>query len=157
MQETPIYFKHHLKDIPNYPLPKGFRFRFFQDEQDAYIWAKIVTKTKEFPSEQEAMNRFEREFAPYLTDVKQRMFFMETDQKPIGTGTAWYGNLNGEVIGRLHWIEIIPEYQGKKLGRPLISKAMQLLGRYHSTAYLKTQPSSKAAIHLYGKLGWVQV
>ncbi|WP_237669516.1 GNAT family N-acetyltransferase [Virgibacillus halodenitrificans] len=57
----------------------------------------------------------------------------------------------------MYWVEIIPAFQGKGLGKPLISKAMQTLAHFHDQAYLKTQSSSKAAIHLYKKLGWEMV
>ncbi|MDY0393433.1 GNAT family N-acetyltransferase [Virgibacillus halophilus] len=82
------------------------------------------------------------------------IFITTTDRKTIGTATAWFGTWETKEIGRLHWVEIIPAYQGKKLGRSLIAKAMSWLADYHESAFLKTQTSSQAAIHIYQKLGW---
>ena len=158
MSEIPLYMKHDLKNIPHFSLPAGYHFRLFTHEEDANLWTKIVTKTDEFSNEENAIKRFNEEFLPHMTEVEQRVVFIETsDEKPVGTATAWFGTWDNHEIGRLHWIEIIPEYQGKKLGRPLITKAMAMLSDYHSSAYLKTQESSQAAIHLYQQLGWEPV
>lgn len=155
MTDIPLYMKHNLKNTPHFPLPEGYQFRFFGQEGDAEAWAKIVTLTNEFSNEDKAMIRFNEEFLPYIAEAEKRMIFIVTDESQlVGTATAWFGKWNDEVIGRLHWIEIIPEFQGRKLGRPLITKAMELLGDYHSSAFLKTQQSSEAAIHLYDQLGW---
>lgn len=154
-EELPLYMGHNLERIPRFPLPAGYRYRYFDTQMDAKSWANVVTKTKEFPHVDKAMERFKEEFLPCLTEAKERIIFMETDcGEVVGTATAWFGLWDGIEVGRLHWVEIIPEYQGKQLGRPLITKAMQTLKAYHETAYLKTQKSSQAAIHLYRQLGW---
>ncbi|MBU5468328.1 GNAT family N-acetyltransferase [Virgibacillus sp. MSJ-26] len=158
MSEIPLYMKHDLKNIPHFSLPAGYHFRLFSREEDANLWAKTVTKTDEFSNEENAIKRFNEEFLPHVSEVEKRVVFIETSDGNIaGTATAWFGTWGGQDIGRLHWVEIIPEHQGKKLGRPLITKAMAILSDYHSSAYLKTQESSQAAIHLYQKLGWEPV
>lgn len=121
-------------------------------------WADILTSTGEFTSKNLALERFTQEFTPWLSLVKKRLVFLETEEgDAVGTASAWFGKFNRVDMGRLHWVEIKPEFQGKKLGRPLITQAMTLLKHYHQTAYLKTQASSGAAIHLYQKLGWQRV
>ncbi|MGY0692470.1 GNAT family N-acetyltransferase [Virgibacillus sp. FSP13] len=158
MTETALYMLHDLNDIPNYPLPGGFQFRLYNREDDHETWAKIATATNEFSSKHNALQRFNHEFSTYPADVKRRIIFLETiDGQTIGTATAWFGEWNKETIGRLHWIEIIPEFQGKKLGRPLIAEAMKFLSKYHQKAYLKTQASSQAAIHIYCQFGFKPV
>src|SRR5699024_7809985 len=88
-------------------------------------------------------------------DLDERMIFIRNQNfELIGTVTAWYGAVSDVEMGRLHWVEIKPDYQSLGLGRPLISKGMQILKEKHGRAYLKTHKSSRAAIHLYGKLGW---
>ncbi|WP_243298929.1 GNAT family N-acetyltransferase [Bacillus litorisediminis] len=155
METIPLYMLHDLHRIPVFPLPKGFHYRFLCEPDDDLNWARIVTATGEFNNEQAALNRFNQEFRPYYNEAQKRILFLETAAgQSIGTATAWFGDWNNEKLGRLHWIEIIPEYQGQKLGKPLITEAMHILARYHHKAYLKTQTSSLAAIHLYKKLGW---
>ena len=158
MKKLPLLMSHNLIETPSYDLPKGYRFRFFQHEDDVNHWAKIVTATDEFSNEQAALDRFRTEFATHLSEVQKRMFFVETaDGKTIGTATGWFGTWNNQTLGRLHWVEISPAHQGKKLGKPMIAKAMEVLAHYHNKAYLKTQTTSLAAIHIYKKFGWEPV
>ncbi|MDY0404777.1 GNAT family N-acetyltransferase [Virgibacillus sp. 179-BFC.A HS] len=155
MEKIPLAMVHELKDIPQFPLPEGYYFRFFSRNNDEKTWARIVTATDEFPNEQAALRRFENEFAPYLREAEKRIIFLDTaDGQTVGTATAWYGKWNDKKIGRLHWVEIIPAYQGKKLGRPLIAEAMNHLKLYHDAAYLTTQTTSPAAIHIYKAFDW---
>ena len=157
MKSIPLYMYSLLKTIPESALPVGFQFRLFQ-EGDEKHWARINVSTKEFSVTDAALERFNQEFGPRLAEVKKRMLFiLNEEETPIGTATAWFGKWEGRVIGRLHWVEIIPEYQGKGLGAPLISKAIKLLAVYHEEAYLKTQTTSQAAIHLYKKIGFEPV
>lgn len=150
-----IYLEHDLDTEVDYPLPPGYQFRLYESENDTETWVDILLKTKEYSTKEEALNRFNKEFSPHVADVKKRMIFLETiDGKVIGTATAWYGELNGELIGRLHWVEIMPEYHARGLGRPLITEAMKILKANHNEAYLTTQSSSMIAIHLYLNLGW---
>lgn len=152
---VPLYMYHDLSNVPICDLPEGYQFRLYKQESDAKRWAKIVTATNEFSSEEKALERFSTEFLSSKTEIKTRIIFIETTGgQTVGTATAWFGKWDQSVIGRLHWIEIIPEFQGNGLGRPLITKTMQILRNNHSTAYLKTQASSEAAIHLYKQLGW---
>lgn len=154
MKSIPLYMYTLLKTIPESPVPAGVQFRLFQEGDEAN-WARINVATGEFLDTDVALNRFEREFTPHLAEVKKRMLFLLNEEgTPIGTATAWFGEWNRRTIGRMHWVEIIPEYQGKGLGKALISKAMELLALYHDEAYLKTQTTSGAAIHLYEKLGF---
>lgn len=155
MSGTPILMEHDLVEIPSYALPDQFRFRFYEQEKDEAIWCEIVTATDEFPNETAAWKRFEEEFKPYKELLSERMIFIETEQgQTVGTATAWFGNWQGDSIGRLHWIEVLPSYQGQGLGKPLISYAMQVLAQFHTKAYLKTQTTSEAAVHIYQKFGW---
>lgn len=59
--------------------------------------------------------------------------------------------------GRLHWLAIHPDWQGRGLAKPLISAALTLLAQHHDSAYLMTQIERQAAIHLYQKFGFEPV
>lgn len=156
MRETSIYMIHDLQDLPNDKLPDGYQFRRFDfTRNDDATWAAMVTATGEFPNESEAFKRFEQEFRPYPAETAKRILFLETAEgQAVGTATAWFGEWNDETIGRLHWVEIIPDFQGKKLGKPLIAEAMNHLARFHQKVYLTTQESSLAAIYIYRKFGF---
>jgi ribosomal protein S18 acetylase RimI-like enzyme len=157
MKNIPLYMSATLRDIPEAILPSGFHFRLFREGDEQY-WAEINTATKEFTNMKSALNRFESEFMPYRIETKKRVIILETDEgKPVGTAAAWFGDFNGKQTGRLHWVEIMPEYQGRKLGKPLVIKALEILSSFHNEAYLKTQTTSLTAIHIYLKLGFKPV
>lgn len=158
MELKNIYLRHDLGQNLNYPLPSGYRFRLYDHPKDIETWTNILCETKEYSTKEAALNRFKKEFLPYIEGVKKRMCFLETeDGRAIGTATAWYGAMDDQLMGRLHWVEIIPEFQSKGLGRPLIAEAMRILKAKHKEAYLTTQSRSKVAIHLYLDLGWTPI
>lgn len=155
MALSKIYLQHDLNLELNCPVPAGFYTRLYKNQTDTEKWANILVETGEFANKQDALTRFNEEFLPHLHQVKERMIFLDTTEgRTIGTATAWYGMNHERVLGRLHWVEIIPEFQSKGLGRPLIAEAMRILKSMHQEAYLTTQARSMVAIHLYLDLGW---
>lgn len=143
-----------LTRIPTYSLPPGFSFRLFE-KGDEKIWAKIETSVDEFESEEAALQRFNSEFGNHLEEMAERCLFIENEQgEAIATTTAWYGDLRGKVEGRIHWVGVVPEYQGRGLAKPLLSEAMKRLAQYHDSAYLTSQTTSYQAINLYLNYGF---
>ena len=93
-----------LQGVPEYPLPEGFRFRFFQ-KGDEKTWAKIETLVDEFESEEAALERSSAEFSTHIDDMMERCLFIENEHgEAIATTTAWYGDLRGFTEGRIHWV-----------------------------------------------------
>lgn len=143
-----------LQGVPEYPLPEGFRFRFFQ-KGDEKTWAKIETLVDEFESEEAALERFSAEFSTHIDDMMERCLFIENEHgEAIATTTAWYGDLRGFTEGRIHWVGVIPTYQGKGLAKLLLSKAMNILKEHHPSAYLTSQTTSYQAINMYLNYGF---
>lgn len=141
--------RNDLQKIPEYLLPEGFRFRFFQ-KGDEKTWAKIETLAGEFENEEAALERFSTEFGAHIDDMMERCLFIENEQgEAIATTTAWYGDLRGTIEGRIHWVGVIPTYQGRGLAKPLLSKAMNILKEHHRSAYLTSQTTSYQAINMY--------
>lgn len=146
--------RNDLKEIPAYALPTGFRFRLFEKD-DEKTWARIETSVDEFKNEDAALERFTAEFGAHIEEMKERCLFIENEQgEAIATTTAWYGDLRGKVEGRIHWVGVIPEYQGRGLAKPLLSEAMKILANHHETAYLTSQTTSYQAINLYLNYGF---
>jgi RimJ/RimL family protein N-acetyltransferase len=155
MQRLPLMMIHPLSNIPSYPLPEPYKIRNFEQNVEE-IWASILTKAGEFPSIDAGVDRFRQEFAPHLDEVRQRMFFIEdVNGEAIGTATAWFGELDGEKMGRIHWVGIVPEHQGKRLAKPMLTFLLQQLAKKHEKAYLKTQTTNLIAINAYLNLGFV--
>ncbi|WP_171046282.1 GNAT family N-acetyltransferase [Lentibacillus cibarius] len=155
MNNIRLYMAHDLTNIPVQPLPENYQFSRLQKEADKKHWAEIVAAADEFATKQAALERFDHEFKPHLSETKQRMIFLQThDGHDAGTATAWFDTWNRQTIGRLHWVAIHPEYQGKKLGKPLIAEAMNVLASFHQQAYLRTQPRNLTAIRIYRQFGF---
>ena len=151
--------RKNSNDLPRYDLPKGYRFRMFRDG-DETLWANIETRVDEFKTEGAALERFEREFGARIHEMADRCLFIETDDGgAIGTITAWYGDLmgDGKVRGRIHWLGVVPEYQGRGLSKPMLTKAMDILVEHHDEFYLTSQTTSWQAVNMYLNFGFEPV
>ena len=147
------------KNIPMYELPKGYRFRMFKDG-DQQLWANIEMRVDEFKTEKDALQRFNREFGNYIHEMEERCLFIETEEgEAIGTTTAWYGDLKGDgkIRGRIHWVGVVPEYQGRGLSKPMLSQAMNILAGRHDEFYLTSQTTSWQAVNMYLNYGFEPV
>jgi ribosomal protein S18 acetylase RimI-like enzyme len=146
--------RDHLADLPAFAYPPGYTIRTFR-LGDAAQWVRIETLAGEFSSQEEALQHFEEEFGPHLAKVEERCFLLEDSHgTPIGTAMAWDGEFLGAVRGRVHWVGIVPDYQGRGLAKPLLSTVMQHLARQHTAAYLTTQTTSYRAVNLYLNFGF---
>lgn len=146
--------RKNLVGIPDYSLPAGFKFRLFE-KGDENIWARIEASVGEFQSEEAALERFSAEFGNHLEEIAERCLFIENEHgEAIATTTAWYGDLRGRVEGRIHWVAVVPAYQGRGLAKPLLSEAMSRLAKHHDSAYLTSQTTSYQAINLYLNYGF---
>lgn len=145
----------NLAEAPYFPLPDGFYSSTYRKGDDIW-WAKIEASVNEFKSVDKALEHFHSEFGSHEEELKNRCFFIEDDENlKIGTATAWYNDsFLRESYGRLHWIAICPEYQGRKLGKPLVSLAVERLKELHDKAYLTSQTTSYKAINIYLDFGF---
>ncbi|MBS4176503.1 GNAT family N-acetyltransferase [Lederbergia citrea] len=157
MKRIPLKMvKKDLLNIPEYTLPTGFQIRLFE-KGDEHNWARIESSVDEFKNEIAALEHFTKEFGSHIDEMSNRCLFIENEHgEAIATTTAWYGDLNGdgEISGRIHWVSVVPKYQGKKLSKPLLSAALNILARHHSKAYLTSQTTSYQAINMYLNYGF---
>ncbi len=143
-----------LERVPVLDLPAGFAIGFYAPGDEA-AWARIEHQAGEFPDDEKALAHFAREFGGHRSEMSERCLFLHgPDGEPIGTSTAWYGELGGRAIGRLHWVAIVPRYQGRGLAKPLVSAAMARMRRWHSSSYLTTQTTSWIAVKVYLDFGF---
>ncbi|WP_246066802.1 GNAT family N-acetyltransferase [Paenibacillus koleovorans] len=145
-----------LESIPEAALPAGYSFRLYREGDESH-WADIETLASEFPEREAALTRFRQEFCPYLDEMKRRCLFVVSPVgRYVGTTTAWYGDTLGDgVQGRIHWVAVIPEEQGSKLAKPLLSEALRVMAALgHERAYLTTQTTSWKAVNMYLQYGF---
>lgn len=150
-----------MENIEDYPLPSGYSLRLFDpDSDDIHQWALIETAAGEFHTVNDGEQRFHKH---YQTDkpenielLRTRLYFLlNSENRPIGTATAWFGDFNNENQGVLDWVAIIPEYQGKKLAKPMVSAILKKIAQYTNKAYLNSQTTSWRAIKMYSDFGFL--
>lgn len=146
----------HLRDLPRHDLPPGFSIRMYRpgDEQPWFDIHKLADFLN--PAERFTHKLFEEQFGYDRPALEQRcLFLVAPDGRDIGTATAWYDDdFHGHGMGRVHWVAIVPEFQGRGLAKPLMSAVMERLADFHDRAYLSTNSPRLPAIHLYLKLAF---
>lgn len=142
--------------VPMTPLAEGFKFRTYQ-KGDESAWSEIETSVGEFQTTGEALEYFQKNFAPYPEELERRMFFVETKNgEKVATCTAWRKKSRERMYPVFHWLAVKPVYQGKGLAKALTAKVLQEFPTLHTDGpiYLHTQTWSHQAIALYKKMGF---
>lgn len=101
---------------------------------------------------------FDRQFGERRDELPRRqVYLLNPAGTPVGTATAWYGDPGPRTLtGRVHWVAIVPEEQGRGLAKPLLSAVCQrLLALGHRQAYLTTSIVRIPAINLYFAYGFL--
>ncbi|MEE3343163.1 MAG: GNAT family N-acetyltransferase [Bacilli bacterium] len=98
-------------------------------------------------------NYFNDVYSNKIDEFYKRCLFVcekKTD-KPIATCFIWksYNKIN-----TIHWFKTLKEYEGKGIGRALLSYIMLSLDQEDYPVFLHTQPSSFRAIGLYSDFGF---
>ena len=145
-----------LANIAAYSLPRPFTFRWYH-RGDEETWLRIWTLAD---AERHAAgpDTFARDFGSDEELLsKRQLYICDAHGLPIGTASAWFrANYHGKDYGLVHWVAIVPEFQGKGLSKPLISKVLiRLAGLGHERSMLVTQDYRTPAIKLYLKFGFL--
>ena len=148
--------REDLEDIPDYPVPDGYRIRYYKpgDEEDfARIWNTSGLKGWDGASVKTFFN-------DYGTDPKvhkRRCIFAETlDGKVVGTVTAWHTRYKGKRWGMVHWFAVDPAHGRKGLGKSLMSECLRCMKKVgHRRAMVGTQTVRLPAIKTYVAVGFI--
>lgn len=139
-----------LNCIPDYELPEQYGWRFYRPGDDLE-WARIWTSAGAFDCLEAGLKNFHADF-PDKSILADRMIFLTDNGKPFATATAWFDDDPEGPTGRLHWVGIDEEHQGKGLARVLISLTMkQIKALGHEMSNLGTQTHCWVAIGVYNK------
>lgn len=79
------------------------------------------------------------------------LFICNQEDKPIATCFAWKSY---DKITTIHWMKVLKNYEGKGIGRALLSIVMKSLNEDEFPVFLHTQPDSYRAIKLYSDFGF---
>jgi len=147
----------NLENIPEYELPEGYRFVFYQPgDRDA--WIAIEQSAKEMADYEHGVRTWQRYYGNAEDTLHNRMIFIENAQgEKVATATAYY-DLNGDLPpqrGQVHWVAVRRDHQGKGLSKPLISQVLKVMKqRGHTEAMLHTQTTTWVAVKLYLNFGF---
>jgi len=146
----------NLTGLPEHPLPSGYRLRLM-NPVDVKHWVAVQQAAEPFLTMSEKW--FWQEFGKPAGLAWERCFLLQIDEgTPVGTITAWTDSAwDGQVRGRIHWLAVRPEWQGRGFAKPMVSMALELLRQFHDSVYLMTQPERLVAIRLYLGLGFEPV
>ncbi|MDB6023890.1 MAG: N-acetyltransferase [Verrucomicrobiales bacterium] len=146
--------RENLENLPDFAPPVGYSIRWFQSGDEA-AWLRIQSAAEKF--HQITPDTFVRVFGRNAAWLSQRLcFLLDPAGNPIGTGAAWFDdNFDGRKFGRIHWMAVVPEYQGRGLGGVLMTAVCRrLIELKHTNAYLITSSARLAAIRLYLRFGF---
>ena len=135
-------------------LPAGFEIRLYRPG-DRDRWVEIVSAADSFQTISAATH--EAAFGHGAQALAERQFFLAApDGQLVGTATVWRGESGRwQGWGRVHWLAILPAWQGRGLGKVLLSATLQRLSELgHTRAYLTTETVRLAAIRLYLRSGF---
>lgn len=150
-----VMVRPDLENLPGYPLPSGYSLRWFQPGDDV-IWTRIQLAADPFNKITPSL--FTREFGTDCAVLAERQcYLLDPQGLPIGTASAWFNPTSEKgTCGRMHWVAILPEFQGRGLAKPLLATVCRRLKELgHTRAYLTTSTARVAAIHLYRRFGFV--
>lgn len=153
----PLIMKYDdLNNCPEYKLPPGFRFKFYQEgnEQD---WIDIHISTGEFTDEELASVHFHEFYDDFIDELSVRCVFIVDEKTGERVGTATISRCENDhgYDAVVDWVAIKKEYQGKGLAKPLISKFMKIArDNGHKKLLLHTQTHTWLAAKLYLDYGF---
>ena len=82
---------------------------------------------------------------------EKSLFVCNEKDSPVGRGFIWkYFN----KINTIQWYKVLREYEGRGIGRAILTKIMKDLSKNEYPVYLHTHPSSFRAIKLYSDFGF---
>lgn len=85
------------------------------------------------------------------TFFQNTLFVCNKEGKPVATCSHWkaYGKIN-----TIHWLKTLKAYEGKGIGRAVLSAVMRRFVQDDYPIYIHTQPGSFRAIKLYSDFGF---
>ncbi len=143
-----------LTGIPVYSLPHSYQIRSYLPG-DEHEWVRIESAADQFNVI--SIELFRKEFGNDPAPLFERQLYLLDGQgTAIGTATAWFDDAHrGQSYGRIHWVAIHPDHQGKGLSKPLMSSVCSRLHELgHEKAYLVTSSARISAIKLYTQFGF---
>jgi ribosomal protein S18 acetylase RimI-like enzyme len=157
MENIPLsMIRANMANLPDLPLPTGYTMRLYRPG-DELLWIDIVRSGERFINITD--DKFQREFAQDMSSVVSGMYFLvEPGGREIGTTTIWPAkNLKGDGLdyGRVHWVAIHPDFQGRGLCKPMLSFIMKRIAKQYERSVLGTSSGRTIALKCYLDFGFL--
>jgi len=143
-----------LLNVPDAALPAGLTIRPVCDGEGD-LWTGIIRQSEHLGSVRDGL--YEREFGFDPAAARERVYFAtDAEGAAVGTVGVWYGTEEFAGWGRVHWLYIMPGWQGQGIGRALLSFTLHRLAELgHDRAYLTTSTARLTALRLYLNYGFL--
>ena len=126
-------------------LPEGYHFRLCRREE-LETWNHLVVEP---PYVESVAAYYETVYAKREAEFFRRCLFVcDSRDVPVASCFIWRAY---ETVNAVSWFRVLPEYEGRGLGRALLT---EVLRRTPCPVYLHTQPTSVCAIKLYSDFGF---
>ena len=136
---------HYLRPNAFSSLPTGYSSRLCRRDE-LEIWKSVVADEQYVDY---VTNYYNEVYAKNEDEFFKRcVFICNADDKPVASCLIWRSY---ELINTVGWFRVLPEYEGKGLGRALLSIVFK---DTQTPIYLHTQPTSMRAIKLYLDFGF---
>lgn len=143
----------NIAQLPVLPLPEGYHFSLYQpgDQKD---WIAIEQSAREFTSYEQGVAGWNRFYQDRDDFLKHRMVFVcNAKGEKIGTATAYDGG--APDTGRLHWVAIRREDQGKGIAKPMLCRVFDMMRQIgYTKCLINTQTTTWVALKVYMDLGF---
>jgi len=143
----------HMRGIPRGGVPRGYYARRYR-RVDAAAWIEIIGRTICEYTEERFLNELRN--GPYF-DAK-RLFFIvhRRTGKPVATACAGWAKPGDCHHGYVHFLGVLPEHQGKGLGRAIMLIVLRSFARRGvRDAILQTDDFRLPALKIYLELGFI--
>src|SRR5438105_1308505 len=118
-----VMVRHELWSASPVAPPHGYRLRSFT-EGDEKEWVRVQSIADLHNTI--TSDLFVRAFPGTLDELKARQIYAVTEYgEVVGTVTAWFPKQGLDpALGRLHWLAVVPDEQGKGLGAALVAATL---------------------------------
>jgi mycothiol synthase len=146
--------------VPRYSLPEGYEIRSFRAGKDEEIWCRVRNagfaklKGSETPQKPEQVAKM----AAAEDNIEGGMLILYHKERPVGVVRGAKDEYENSPIMNIGPLAIIPEYQGKGLGRSLLRASLEFAEKKnYSRTILCVNAENERAKALYIQEGFKQV
>ena len=134
-------------------LPKGYSFRHCKKDELETWKALHIDELEQYEAYDAVLSEYiEKVYAPRGNEFFEKCIFVcNAKGEPVGTCFIWRAYNSFPAI---HWLKILPQYEGKGLGRAIVSYVLESLPAKDYPVFLHTHPTSYRAVKLYSDFGF---